>query len=216
MGRGGVGLRDGWRGCEAETDAQRPLRQTPSAQLSRAHQVAAHGLDHLTLTRIWRNVEMSIRVRLFLPTDSEFIIAIVTRLSEFDLPAWRRADQIDNTNVTALKNAMEQSEPDTAIFVAEDETEGQLVGFIRLQTQTDYFTGKKHGYISNVAVEKSFEGKGIGRMLLEKAEMWARDKGYDLLTLHVFVENKRAQQIYEKKGFCQDIVRYVKVIAPNS
>jgi RimJ/RimL family protein N-acetyltransferase len=187
-----------------------PLHQTPSAQLNRAHQVAAHGLDHLTLTRIWRNVEMSIRVRLFLPTDSEFIIAIVTRLSEFDLPAWRRADQIDNTNVTALKNAMEQSEPDTAIFVAEDETEGQLVGFIRLQTQTDYFTGKKHGYIS------SFEGKGIGRMLLEKAEMWARDKGYDLLTLHVFVENKRAQQIYEKNGFRQDIVRFVKVIAPNS
>jgi ribosomal protein S18 acetylase RimI-like enzyme len=159
---------------------------------------------------------MSIRVRLFLPTDSEFITALVARLSEFDLPEWRRADQIDNTNVSALKRAMEESEPDTAIFVAEDKAEGQLVGFMRLQTQIDYFSQEKHGYIANIAVDKSFEGQGIGRMLLETAEMWAREKGYDLLKLHVFVENKRAQRIYEINGFCQDLVQYVKVIASNS
>jgi len=158
---------------------------------------------------------MSIRVRLFLPTDREFITALVTRLSEFDLPEWRQADQIDHTNVSAVITAMEQSEPGTAIFVAEDVTAGQLVGFIRLQTQFDYFTGEKHGYISNIAVDKSFEGQGIGRMLLAKAEMWAREKGYGLLSLHVFVENERAQRIYDENGFHQDIIRYVKVIAPN-
>jgi len=158
---------------------------------------------------------MSIRVRLCLPTDRDFIAALATRLSEFELPEWRQADQIDHTNVSSLINAMDESEPDTAIFVAQDEAVGQLVGFVRLQTHTDYFSKEKHGYIANLAVEKSFEGKGIGRKLIETAEIWAREKGYDRLTLHVFVENDRARRIYEEQGFQQDIIQYIKVIAPR-
>jgi ribosomal protein S18 acetylase RimI-like enzyme len=159
---------------------------------------------------------MSIRVRSFLPTDRECINALVIRLSEFDLPEWRQAAQIDDTNISALIDAMEEPEPDTAIFVAEYEAVGQPVGFVRLQTQIDYFSKEKHGYIANIAVEKSFEGQGVGRMLLEAAEIWAREKGYDRLKLHVFVENERAQRVYEKNGFQQDVIQYVKVIAPHS
>ncbi len=156
---------------------------------------------------------MSSRVRSFLPTDREFIIALATRLSEFELPEWPQADQIDHTNVSSLINAMDES--GTAIFVAQDEAIGQLVGFVRLQTHTDYFSKEKHGYIANLAVEKSFEGQGIGRKLIDTAEIWAREKGYDRLTLHVFVENGRARRIYEEDGFQQDIIQYVKVIAPR-
>lgn len=159
---------------------------------------------------------MSIRVRAFLPTDREFITALVIRLSEFDLPEWRQAAQIDDTNISALIAAMEESEPDTAIFVAEDAGAGQPVGFMRLQTQTDYFSKEKHGYIANIAVEKSFEGQGVGRMLLAAAETWAREKGFDRLKLHVFVENERAQRVYEKNGYQQDVIQYVKMIAPHS
>jgi ribosomal protein S18 acetylase RimI-like enzyme len=159
---------------------------------------------------------MSIRVRAFSPADREFITALVTRLSEFDLPGWRQAAQIDDTNVSALIDAMAESEPDTAIFVAEHEALGQPVGFVRLQTQVDYFSKEKHGYIANIAVQKSFEGHGIGRLLLESAETWAREKGFDRLKLHVFVENVHAQRVYEKNGFQQDVIQYVKMIAPHS
>ena len=65
-------------------------------------------------------------------------------------------------------------------------------GFIHLETQADYFSGEKHGYISDLAVSKSFEGRGVGRILLEAAEAWARVNGYRLLTLYVFSGNTRA------------------------
>ena len=158
---------------------------------------------------------MAIRVRPSLPTDNEYITSLVTRFSEFDLPEWRTASEIDNTNRLSLQRALEQSQPDSAIFIAEDETEGP-VGFVHLETQVDYFSGEKHGYVSDLAVSKSFEGRGVGRILLEAAEAWARSNGYRLLTLYVFSANARAKQVYERNGFQPELVKYVKEIRQNS
>ncbi len=154
---------------------------------------------------------MTIHIRPSLPTDNEYITSLVARFSEFDLPEWRTAVEIDNTNHRSLQKALEQPQPGSAIFIAEDEFEGP-VGFIHLETQADYFSGEKHGYVSDLAVSKSFEGRGVGRMLLEAAEAWALANGIRLLSLYVFSGNTRAQRLYEKYGFNQELVKYVKVI----
>lgn len=154
---------------------------------------------------------MTIRIRTYNPTDYEFIISLVTRFSEFELPEWRRAEDIDHTNRESLERALKQPEPDSAIFIAEEEN-GALAGFVHLQTQTDYFTGEQHGYISDLAVDTPFEGQGVGRLLLETAEDWAREQGYPLLTLYVFAGNTRARRIYEKHGFCPEVLKYGKLI----
>ncbi len=158
---------------------------------------------------------MTVNVRSYLAADRETISALVTRFSEFDLPNWRSADEIDRTNRLSLQKALEEPEPGAAILVAEDETQGP-VGFIHLQTQVDYFSGEKHGYVADVAVSRSVEGTGIGRMLLEAAEAWARSNGYRLLTLYVFSANARARRIYERYGFRPELVKYVKPIGQNS
>ena len=124
---------------------------------------------------------MTVHVRPSLPADREYISSLVTRFSEFDLPDWRSAGEIDRTNRLSLQKALGEPEPGTAILVAEDETQGP-VGFIHLETQVDYFSGEKHGYISDLAVSKSLEGRGVGRILLEAAEAWARSNGYHLLS----------------------------------
>lgn len=152
-----------------------------------------------------------IQIRTFKTSDIEFITSLITRFSEFDLPAWRTAAEINHTNRALLHQAMAQPEPDSAIFIAEDEA-GRPAGFIHLQTQTDYFSGEKHGYVSDLAVDQAFEGQGVGRLLLETAEAWSRTKGYVLLTLYVFAGNARAQRLYEKHGFNPELVKYVKRI----
>lgn len=152
-----------------------------------------------------------IHIRDFQPSDRDFIASLVMRFSEFDLPKWRSKNEVDDTNLVTLQKAIEQPEPDSAIFIAEDES-GTPAGFIHLQTQVDYFNGKKHGYISDIAVDKSFEGQGVGRALMNKAEEWTRQQGYGLLTLYVFAGNKRAQLLYEKNGYQQEVIKYVKVI----
>ena len=157
---------------------------------------------------------MVIRVRPFEATDSDFITSLVSRFSEFDLPAWRQKSDIDSATQISLQKAMQESEPDSAIFIAEDEM-GTPAGFIHLETQIDYF-GEKHGYISDLAVDQSFEGQGVGHLLLETAEVWAQSKGYRLLSLYVFAGNTHARRVYEKHGFDQEVIKYVKEIGQNS
>jgi ribosomal protein S18 acetylase RimI-like enzyme len=155
---------------------------------------------------------MNIHIRLFTPSDTTFIESLIPRFSEFDLPAWRQKDEIDNTNLASLKKAMDTPEPGSAIYIAEDET-GKRAGFLHLQTQTDYFNGKKVGYISDLAVDSSFEGHGIGRILLDKAEEWAHEQGCHLLSLYVFSNNLRARKIYEKLGFNEEVTKYIKPLS---
>lgn len=157
---------------------------------------------------------MAIHIRTFKSSDSEFVLSLVSRFSEFSLPSWRSVHEIDRTNHTQLLKSVQKPAPESTIFVAEDEN-ATPAGFIHLQTQTDYFNGEKHGYISDLVVEKSFEGQGVGRLLIHKAEEWALQKGYHMLTLYVFSGNTHARHLYEKHGFEEEVIKYVKVLNPG-
>ena len=89
------------------------------------------------------------------------------------------------------------------------------MGFVHVETETDYFTGKKQGRISDLAVAKPYEARGVGLRLLEAAEDWAREQGYDLLSLIVFAGNTRARQLYDTYGFTPEVLKYVKPIRPR-
>ncbi len=54
------------------------------------------------------------------------------------------------------------------------------------------------------------EGRGAGRALMAAAEEWARGRGYRLLTLNAFSRNTRARRLYERLGYGEDMVKYVK------
>ncbi|NSW52809.1 MAG: GNAT family N-acetyltransferase [Anaerolineae bacterium] len=154
---------------------------------------------------------MPYHIRPFTARDAAFITQLVARFSDFDLPPWREKTDVDRTNNRALQQAMENQEEGSVILVAEEDEAGP-VGFIHLQTETDYFSGKQQGYISDVAVSRGHEGKGIGRMLMLAAENWAQEMGYEILTLYVFAGNIRARQMYERLGFQPDLLKYAKPI----
>jgi len=157
---------------------------------------------------------MAIRIRAFNPSDAGFVTSLATRFSEFRLPEWRLPSEIDDVSRSRLQKAVEQPQPDAAIFIAEDES-GERMGFVHVQTKTDHFNGKKQAYISDLAVVKPSEGRGIGLRLLDTAEDWARGKGYHLITLYVFEGNMRARQMYEKHGFAPEVLKYVKRVRPT-
>ncbi len=159
---------------------------------------------------------MSISIRPYKPEDAQFILSLVPRFSEFPLPEWRTAAELDRTTLASLQKALERAEDGADVFVA-GEASGQRAGFIHLQTERDFFTGEKCGYVSEVAVDPAFEGQGVGSLLLAKAEEWCAAKGYRLLTLYVFAANARAQRLYERLGFRSEAIKYVKqVVVPRS
>lgn len=152
---------------------------------------------------------MPFRIRRYTSADQEFVLSLAERFSDFELPAWRSTAELDNANQVALKKVLEVPELESVLLLAEDET-GQPAGFVYLHSQTDFFNGQKVGYLSDLAVDKAFEGQGVGRLLMEAAEAWARKQGYPHLALNVFATNTRARQMYEKFGFQQEVVKYVK------
>jgi ribosomal protein S18 acetylase RimI-like enzyme len=117
-----------------------------------------------------------------------------------------------NVDTRILIDKLTNRPAGTAIFIAQD-SNGVPLGFIHLQTGSDYYNSEKHGHISDVIVAPEGEGKGIGRMLVEKAEEWARSQGYRWLTLSVFAQNVRAREVYERLGYGQDIIKYVKELS---
>jgi ribosomal protein S18 acetylase RimI-like enzyme len=72
------------------------------------------------------------------------------------------------------------------------------------------FPGKPHGYIANLAVAKEAEGKGVGKALLRAAEAWAKEKGFEFMSLFVFATNQHARAFYEKLGYDEDSLRLTK------
>ena len=55
-------------------------------------------------------------------------------------------------------------------------------------------TGLNYGFIYDIFVEEKSRGKGIGKLLLEKAEDYCRKKGYSRIALMVSTENDSTLQ----------------------
>lgn len=86
------------------------------------------------------------------------------------------------------------------IFVAEDDNHAFL-GYVWVGEGNDMITGKSHGFVYDLFVREEFRGKGIAKMLLEKAETYCRKKGYSRILLMVAAKNQSAIQLYTRVGF---------------
>ena len=97
------------------------------------------------------------------------------------------------------------------MFIAEDAA-GKSIGFIRVVLQTDYYTGEQHAHVNDIVVIAEAEGKGAGKLLLERADEWAKQQQARWITLNVFNENFRARSVYEKAGYKIEWIKYLKIL----
>jgi ribosomal protein S18 acetylase RimI-like enzyme len=155
---------------------------------------------------------MYISVRPATLADHGFILSLVPQFSAFALPPWRSRAELDQTNQQALETVLAQKEPAVLMLIAEDECAMPL-GFVHLQSRSDYFTGEAYGYIADLAVAPAQQSRGVGGVLLRAAEVWARSHGYRLLALEVFAQNERAKGVYEHHGFAAEVVKYSKEVS---
>src|SRR6185295_16021378 len=152
-----------------------------------------------------------ITIRKALPADADFIASHAYRLLNFDLPRWR-ANERDNmiqADVHHITKALLRDDPEDCVFIATDE-ENSACGFMRVLLQKDYYTGEKHAHVNDIVVTSESEGKGVGKLLLQKADKWAIDKKARWITLNVFETNSRARTVYEKQGYHIEWLKYLK------
>lgn len=154
--------------------------------------------------------DLELLVRAAGADDDEFILELAARFVDFDLPKWRRRNVVLEGIRRDLGRHLEEQPPGSFLFVVEEDSSGERLGFLHLQLVTDFFTGHQNCHISDLAVLPAHEGRGIGKALLGYAERFAREHRCERLQLAVFPGNERARKTYEAAGYGVEMLRMVK------
>ncbi len=78
------------------------------------------------------------------------------------------------------------------------EVDGQVVGAVRYEPQADFV------YLGRLGVAPEWQGRGIGRRLVEAVEEWAVLLGYDEVRLGVRLELRGNRDLYRHLGYVED------------
>jgi ribosomal-protein-alanine N-acetyltransferase len=81
------------------------------------------------------------------------------------------------------------------VLVAEKMPEGITIGFLSAYKYRDT------AYIDVIAISKDYRGKGVGSLLLDKAEEKLKEKGVKTVSLSVKKENTKALDFYLRKDY---------------
>jgi GNAT superfamily N-acetyltransferase len=95
------------------------------------------------------------------------------------------------------------ADENVGIFLAE--LAGELVGFIHVLSaqarEIPILVPRRFAVIDNLVVTEPARRQGIGSLLIEEAENWAREHSLTTIELTVYEFNQGAIALYEKTGY---------------
>jgi RimJ/RimL family protein N-acetyltransferase len=80
--------------------------------------------------------------------------------------------------------------------------DGKVAGYLGFHAPTPLETNQ-HVRELDIAVDERFQGRGIGKQLLEKGKIEAKEIGIHKLSLRALATNEGAIQFYKKCGFIE-------------
>ena len=89
------------------------------------------------------------------------------------------------------------------------EADGKVVGVLELITyhiENPSQVTRDILFISSMAVDQEYRGKGIGHQFFEKVKQIKEENGYDSIELQVNVKNKMAYEMYKNYGFTEKTI----------
>jgi len=103
----------------------------------------------------------------------------------------------------------------TGFFVAEDN--GELAGnvhvIVRDTPLVPVLKPRRFAHIDEIVVKAAYRGRGVGHLLMEQAEAWARANGATAIELGVYEFNREAQDFYRGLGYTTFSRRMSKLLA---
>jgi len=90
-------------------------------------------------------------------------------------------------------------DPEMALYVAEA-SDGRVVGMVWLGVR-ERISGAKFGWIYDVTVDREFRKRGLGTLLMQRAEEHLRAMGVLGIGLMALTGNEGARRLHRKVGF---------------
>jgi GNAT superfamily N-acetyltransferase len=92
-----------------------------------------------------------------------------------------------------------QRQDDHAVYVAE-RADGRVLGWVHVFVRQLLVTDL-HVEIGGLVVDEEHHRRGIGQLLMEQAEQWAREKGRQAVYVRSNVIREGAHAFYERIGY---------------
>lgn len=136
-------------------------------------------------------------IRAALAADAPALSGLVAQLG-YPAPAEVIPDRLTN---------MARSD-DNIVLVAEDE--GTVVGVMTARVMWVIHHDAPLAYLTALIVLDSARGKGIGSMLLQRAESWAKHKGAHKISLSSAMHRGDTHAYYDNRGYERSGLRFTK------
>jgi ribosomal protein S18 acetylase RimI-like enzyme len=149
------------------------------------------------------------RVRAATLLDEPFVLSLAERFGE-TRARWRGSAEVVEGTRRQLAAAFAAGPRDDHALLIAIGSGGDRVGFVFLVTHEDFFTGERHGHISEIATVA--DGRGAGGALVAASERWSRERGYRYLSLNVNDTNESARRFYERRAFVPEYRHIVKLL----
>lgn len=100
------------------------------------------------------------------------------------------------------------------LYVEDGKAIGLIMGILREYDEYDYidYTCPKAGVITELIINKSIRGKGIGKALIEKLENYFKEQECEYVFIDVFAYNHHAIDFYDREGYHNRMHTVVKCI----
>lgn len=102
------------------------------------------------------------------------------------------------------------------IFVAEVPN-GEIVGYVYviIEKRPDDLTSIPYVSIEEIAVDKEYQNRGVGKALMDKAREWVQGRNIKIIQLATWEFNKNARRFFESLGY-KTIMRKMELVLPQS
>jgi ribosomal protein S18 acetylase RimI-like enzyme len=147
-------------------------------------------------------------VRAALKADHDFILSLSPCLSEVANLSWHKESTVEQMQDKYMLEMLNNAPEPNITLIAEKN--GTSLGFINVCSHKDGISNETCGTVSLLAVAPNAQKMGVGQLLMDSAEEWAKNQGYSLLHLEVFANNKKAQRFYQHLGFEDEMQHMVK------
>lgn len=117
-----------------------------------------------------------------------------TSFAAFASPEWVASRKLENYRAQWAAH-LGKRDPRGRTWVAR--VEGRIVGMVRISPMPEEGLAQ----LTSMHVHPDYQGQGIGRSLMNIAEKFIEEAGYQRAVLGVIVANHRARALYEKRGW---------------
>ena len=155
-------------------------------------------------------MENLVVIREALQSDHAYIFELSPYLAQVAQLTWHSDEVMQTMQDNYIAEMLAKTAQENSTFIAQ--ANDKPVGFIHVRTHKDSISGETCGTIPLLAVSPDSQGLGVGKLLIEHAEAWAKNLDCRLLHLEIFANNTKANRFYQNLGFQAETVHMIKPI----